>query len=198
MIDPKDCYWFPMRVTYSREMQVKDYLDSLGVECFLPLHYVPIKGRHPRHQELKPVINNLIFLHSSQESITELKNTRAELLPLRYMTHPVMGIDGKNMISEIMTIPELQMDNFIRVASDYDHADVVVNTPLIEKPGQRVRIVEGKFAGVEGVIKRVRGNKHVVVQLEHVAMAAIVDFVPKAWLLLIDEEKTNKEVLVKK
>ena len=187
MVDVNAQYWFPMRVTYSREMLIKEYLGELGVECFLPLHRVPIKGRHPRHQELKPVINNLIFLHSTQKNITELKMTKEKLLPLRYMTHPVMGVDQENTIREIMTIPDKEMENFIRVASNYDRVDVVVDAVFVGKPGQRVKITEGDFAGVEGIIKRVRGNKHVVVQLESVAMAAIIDFVPRACLLLMDE-----------
>ena len=32
--DPKK--WFPMRVTYQREMKVKAELDKLGIECFVP------------------------------------------------------------------------------------------------------------------------------------------------------------------
>ena len=31
--------WFPMRVTYQREMKVKAELDRLGIECFIPMKY---------------------------------------------------------------------------------------------------------------------------------------------------------------
>ena len=33
--DPKT--WFPMRVTYQREMKVKAELDRLGIENFVPM-----------------------------------------------------------------------------------------------------------------------------------------------------------------
>ena len=36
--DPKS--WFPMRVTYQREMKVKAELDRLGIENFVPLRYM--------------------------------------------------------------------------------------------------------------------------------------------------------------
>jgi len=36
--DPKT--WFPMRVTYQREMKVKAELDRLGIENFVPLRYM--------------------------------------------------------------------------------------------------------------------------------------------------------------
>jgi transcription antitermination factor NusG len=48
-----------------------------------------------------------------------------------------------------------------------------------------VRVNEGHFAGVEGVIKRIRKNKHVVVQIEGVAAVAIT-FVPASYLTLIE------------
>ena len=35
--DPK--MWFPMRVTYQREMKVKAELDRLGIENFVPMRY---------------------------------------------------------------------------------------------------------------------------------------------------------------
>lgn len=35
--DPKT--WFPMRVTYQREVKVKAELDRLGIENFVPMRY---------------------------------------------------------------------------------------------------------------------------------------------------------------
>ena len=45
--DPKT--WFPMRVTYQREMKVKAELDRLGIENFLPMRY---KGKHSINHRL--------------------------------------------------------------------------------------------------------------------------------------------------
>jgi transcription antitermination factor NusG len=55
---------------------------------------------------------------------------------------------------------------------------------FIGKEGRRVRINEGAFAGVEGVIKRIKRNKHVVVQIEGVTAVAIT-FVPSSYLSII-------------
>ena len=56
--------WFPMRVTYSRELKVKAELDRLAIENFLPMTYklVDADTENP-HRELVPAINNLIFIH---------------------------------------------------------------------------------------------------------------------------------------
>jgi transcription antitermination factor NusG len=39
-----------------------------------------------------------------------------------------------------------------------------------------VRVAEGEFAGVEGVVKRIKNNKCVVVRLEGIATVAILRF----------------------
>lgn len=191
MLKTEEIHWYPMRVTYSREMLAKDYLDSIGIESFIPMRYVPIKGKHPRHRELKPAITSLIFIRSSQKSITELKMTKRELNSLRYIMTPVLD-DKNNVIrKEILTVPDKQMDNFIKVASvNDDRVFYMENLDFAGKPGQRVKVVEGDFAGVEGTIKRVKKNKCVVVQIENVAAVAIA-FLPAAFLLPLDDENSK-------
>ena len=42
--DPKT--WFPMRVTYQREMKVKAELDRLGIENFVPMRYKVVESQN--------------------------------------------------------------------------------------------------------------------------------------------------------
>ena len=61
--DPKT--WFPMRVTYQREMKVKAELDRLGIENFVPMRYKVVESQNDGDMELRrvlvPAISNLIF-----------------------------------------------------------------------------------------------------------------------------------------
>ena len=50
--------------------------------------------------------------------------------------------------------------------------------------GKKVKIFDGPFAGVVGIIKRIKRNKHVVVQIENIAAAAI-EFVPTNYMMEI-------------
>ena len=87
--------------------------------------------------------------------------------------------------SEIMIVPDNQMNNFIRVASAQDDKVFFLNyEELNDKTNKRVRIIDGYFAGVEGIIKRINRNKRVVVQIEGVAAVAIA-FVPTSCLQLL-------------
>lgn len=181
VVTPSFC-WFPMRVTYSREEKVKQYLDTLQIENFLPMRVGLVRNRDGKpKRKLVPAVPNLIFIHSTQELITELKMTRRELQPLRYMTNHVA--DGGH---SILKVPDRQMQNFMRVAAVQDNSVFFLQTnDFLQKEGRRVRIVEGDFAGVEGVIKRIHRNKHVVVQLDNIAAVAIA-YVPGSFLQEID------------
>ena len=70
--DPR--IWFPIRVTYQREMKVKAELDRLEIENFVPMRYKMVDdGSEIPRRELVPAINNLIFVRSTQERISGLK-----------------------------------------------------------------------------------------------------------------------------
>ena len=177
--DPKT--WFPMRVTYQREMKVKAELDRLGIENFVPMRYriaeSQIDGESELRRVLVPAINNLIFVRSSQERISELKMTNEVLEPLRYMMDHTVGKPH-----EIMSIPDRQMENFMRVASVTDDSVMFLDeSTIVGKEGKRVEIMGGAFEGVTGVIRRVKRCKRVVVELEGIASVAIA-FVPAGLL----------------
>ena len=175
--DPK--LWFPMRVTYSREMKVKAELDRLEIENFVPMTYKLVCSDNGKlHRELVPAINNLIFVRSTQGRISELKTTNEVLEPLRYMLDHTAGKEH-----EIMTVPDRQMENFMRVASMTDDSVMFLDEKtIVGKEGKRVKIIGGAFEGVEGVIRRVKRCKRVVVELEGIASVAIA-YVPAGLLM---------------
>lgn len=182
--DPE--FWFPMRVTYSRELKVKAELDRLGIENFLPMTYklVDADTEHPR-RELVPAINNLIFVRSSKSRISSLKSTEV-LQPLRYIMDRTAGQEHT-----IMTVPDVQMENFMRVASRTDDSVLFLNDEtVVGREGKRVLITGGVFDGITGVIRRVKRCKRVVVELEGIASVAIA-FVPAVLLKEIGSKEKN-------
>ena len=181
--DPK--IWFPMRVTYQREMKVKAELDRLEIENFIPMTYRFTESRKQGDTELRrelvPAINNLIFVHSTKERISELKVSNELLEPLRYMIDQTAG-----EAHTIMTVPDKQMENFMRVASVTDDSVMFLDeTTIVGKEGKRVEIMGGPFEGVTGVIRRVKRCKRVVVELEGITCVAIA-FVPVGLLKEIE------------
>ena len=177
--DPKT--WFPMRVTYQREMKVKAELDRLGIENFVPMRYKVMESQNDGDAELRrvlvPAINNLIFVRSTQERVSELKQTNEVLEPLRYMMDRTASLEHA-----IMTVADREMENFMRVASRTDDSVMFLdNETVVGKEGKRVEIMGGAFEGVTGVIRRVKRCKRVVVEIEGVASVAIA-WVPAGML----------------
>lgn len=173
-----------MRVTYGRELRMRQYLDSRGIECFLPMRYAIVERGGDRCRRLVPAISNLIFVRDTRERITFLKQNDAYAAPLRYMTTRPSALS--DAAPEIITVPDRQMENFIRVASVKDESVMFLDLDSCEaKRGVRVRIIDGVFAGVEGTVKRIAKNKRVVVEIQGVAAVAIT-FVPRNYLVRID------------
>ena len=178
----KSLQWFPMRVTYNRELKVKEHLDTIDVESFIPLRYEFVGKGNDKKRKLVPAIHNLIFIRSTKQQLTYLKQSVKELEPLRFIVRTTL--DGN---SEILRIPDRQMENFRRVASVQDDSVMFLQPgDYINKVGRRVLITEGVFAGVEGVIKRFKNNRHVVVQMEGLAAVAIT-YVPTNYIATINE-----------
>lgn len=176
----EELHWFPMRITYHRELKIKSCLDNLKIENFLPMRYEMIETAKGSKRKLVPAIHNLIFVHSSQNTITSLKMGKKEFDPMRYMTKKDL-----NGTHEIIHVPDRQMENFIRVASTQDDTVFFLDpSDYLSKIGKKVRIVAGPFKDVEGVVKRIKKNKSIVVQIEGVAAVAIA-FVPANSLIFI-------------
>jgi transcription antitermination factor NusG len=171
---PDDVHWYPMRVTYQRVKAIKTLLDADHVENFLPMHWVwQEKKDGQRELNHRPLIASMIFVRDTRDHIIKLKQLPG-YEPLRFYTRPSQTLKDRR---EIFPIPDKQMADFIRVSSSGDERVVFLeDTDYLRSVGQRVRVAEGKFAGVEGVVKRIKNNKCVVVRLEGIAAVAILRF----------------------
>lgn len=167
--EPEAKVWYAIRVTFNREMKVKDDLDLRGIESFVPMKYVLGTRRGKRVKKLVPSIHNLIFFHIEPSLMKEYKATTK--LPIRYIMNPAT--------KKPVVVPEQEMKNFIAVAGTYDEQLQYI-TP---KPGQftrgdRVRILGGPFEGAEGVLRRVKGNSYVVVSVNGLVAVATTSIHP--------------------
>ncbi len=169
-----------MRVTYNRELRVKARLDELGIENYLPMKYTVVIRGGDRVRKLVPAVSNLIFVRAVRYHLTSLKYNDEILHPLRYMTRTDISAPERH---EVMVVPDRQMNDFISVSRmvDDDRVRYLRYDPFLDKPGQRVRIVDGNFAGVEGVIKRIGKNRQVVVMIPGIA-AITLSSIPCTWI----------------
>jgi len=173
--------WYPLRVTYNRELKVKADLDARGIANFVPMRYVRQERNGVMIKRLVPSIHNLIFVHIEPSRMKDYK-MRTEL-PIRY----IMNRETRKPL----TVPARQMESFIKVAGTYDEKIIYLNpNPGDFRQGERVRIIGGMFAGTEGVFVRVKGDRRVVVNIEGV-VAVATTFVHPSMIEKIDSDDNS-------
>lgn len=172
--------WFAIRITYGRELLLKDMLDVEKIENFIPMRYDYILKNGRRLRKLVPAIHNLVFVHSTRQRIDELKEKFGVKIPMRY----VMNRTSHQPI----IIPDIQMRSFILVSGSYDEAVLYIEpTELALTKGQKVRITDGIFKGVIGEFVRIRHDRRVVVNIEGV-MAIATTFVHSSLIEPIEND----------
>ncbi len=160
-----DIHWYPLRVTYSRELLLKEFLDSDGVENFIPMRYEYVKKGDRKIRKLVPVVHNLVFVHTSLERIECIKQSPGFSLVVRYI------IDRET--HQPLIIPEVQMRSFIAVSGSYEEQIVYLDPEITAlQKGDRVHITGGIFEGVEGIILRVKGDRRIAVCIQGVMAVA--------------------------
>lgn len=163
--------WYALRVTYSQEMKIKEYLDSCALQNFIPMTYTEYYRNGEKKLKKVPAIHNLIFIHCSRNELQELKNNSRISDKIRYiMTKP-----GNTP----MVIPDKQMTDFISVAGSIDEQILFLSPQEITlKKGDRVRITGGIWKGVEGTFVRLKKGLRVVVLLDGLMAVATAGIHP--------------------
>jgi len=165
--------WYPMYVTYSREVQVRDALDKKSVKNFLPMDRVTERVGKKLVHTMQPLIHNLIFVYSNRTQLRELKMFNRDCTHMQFMT-----IKPRNdeQASVVITIPERQMEQFMRAMGVDDalgQRSFLPYTDFLGREGQRIRFLRGPFEGIEGTIKRINKNRHLVITLPYIGALAI-------------------------
>ena len=157
---------------YRNELKAEKVLSGdYGLPFFIPKRYILQLIHGKKVRRLVPAIPGLLFVHASRVQINELK--------LRY---PFMQYVMRKMGSglEYMKVPEKEMNNFIKVASQTEeHPTYFAPEELNLRAGTRIKVIGGAFDGAEGYFMKVKGkrNRRLVVKLEGV-MAISVEVSP--------------------
>lgn len=157
--------WYVVRVTYQRELVAQRLLEEMGIESFVPTQKVKRRksgGGYYIREVAK--VHNYLFVHTSEEKIKEIKQSRIPYLRL------VVAPDGDRRVAQYVRAKE--MEDFMRICRSEQAKYLEPEESL--RVGDRVRILAGPLEGVEGIYVRTsaRHEKRVVVQIEGVAAVA--------------------------
>lgn len=140
-------------------------------ETFIPKCYKTVERFGKRHYELTSCISNLLFIYGTRNQIEEERQKQAEIKNDKkwHLLNFIMNHENK-----MITVPNKQMEDFIRVsnlpAEELIPLDIREGESLT---GQRVKVIDGPLVGIEGFIKRIEGNKRVVVTIDGMLATAL-------------------------
>jgi len=167
--------WYPMRIFHSSIKRQNELNELLAKEVSIERTYVPKSLIDPEKKTYISTLVNYIFLNTSLKSLKEIKVNKIRYEHLRYVMNT--GCDEHyNPTSEIAYVPNKQMEDFIRVIeSGNEHVLMIENLDFAFKPGQKVRITQGVFEGVEGILKSIKKHIAVVIPIKNIMPVAIIN-----------------------
>lgn len=173
--------WYVLRASYGREYKAYEYLISRGVDAYYPVRLMIKQYGNVKKRVLESLLPNILFAYCTQEQAKMyVEQTPALDFLTYYINRLVARSDGKRTLP--LTVRYEQLMNFIALTSIHDeHIRVVDNAHCHYKSGDRVKIVDGAFIGVEGRVARVAGQQRVIVEVEGLCKVATA-YIPTAFL----------------
>lgn len=162
--------WFVLRAIFKKELSVRDALRRSGLHCYVPMCYRVETQQGHKLRRLVPAITELVFVHGTEEQISEAKAKLRETC--YWFTKPVLGKNRREKI----TVSDRDMENFIRITEQTERAvNYFRPDELSLAKGDCIRIHGGAFDGVEGILLKVKGKreKQLVVSIPDLAVAAV-------------------------
>lgn len=173
-------HWYALRCTYGREKAAYDYFVAKGIIAFYPTTNAVkiINGKRKVVAESR--LPNIFFAFGTEEQIKTFVYDNVNLPFLRfYYCHVHVGC---RINKTPLIVPDYQMESLkIICAADMDNTIVsLTEVPKFEK-GQLVRVVDGAFKGVIGIVARWQGQQRVGVVVEGL-VTMVTAYVPSAFL----------------
>lgn len=176
-----DTHWFAIRVFYNHIYRIKEELEKKGVQTYMAVKSAPAASPaaaagKPRRRptQLAP---SLLFLRWDAEHLAAFKQDHfSELMVYRRADS-----------TEPAPIDDREMEMFILVTSALGGREVEYAGQTFDfKPGERVRVTEGPFKGAEGVIKRIKKDRKLLVSINGIVVVAVSN-IPAPFLERIND-----------
>ena len=143
-------HWHAVFTASRAEKKVRDRLEELGVECFLPVQTVLRQWTYRKSRVVVPVIAGLVFVRVGRQEQVKVLQTK--------------GVGAA-------VIPDKQMEDF-RFLLDFSEEAVEMTNENI-KAGDLVRVVKGSLRGMEGELIRHKGVTKVLVRIDMLGCAMV-------------------------
>jgi len=152
--------WNVLFVTDKKEKFVLSELKKKNIEAFLPLETV-IKQWSDRKKKLKvPLFPSYVFVKSSEKEYFQILNIKG--------VYKFISFNNKLAI-----VPDVQIEALKELCKSENFRGIIKNT---HKKGDKIRITNGPFHGLEGeLINDVKNNSKIVMRIANIGYSLIID-----------------------
>ena len=148
--------WYVLHVRPRCEKKMADYCAAHAIEHYLPLREETKIYQRRRVLVQKPVFPSYVFILFGAEE-------RALVLKSNVIVRILDVLDQARLVRELAQVRKaLEVDPTLKAYSALKH-------------GQAVRIEEGPFQGLEGIVQTLKGRTRVLLNVEMVGQAVAVE-----------------------
>lgn len=170
-------HWYALKVFYNKVFAVEEELTADGIQSYVPTETTIIERDGQRRHVRRPVVNSLMFFRATRGGALDVQARLAE----RAILYTRAASDGQRRGAPY-AIPDREMDIFMLVTSSGETGlDYFGDAEATFAEGQRVRVTDGPFRGAEGCIKRIHGDRRLLVSIRGICAVATT-YIPKAFL----------------
>jgi len=147
-------HWFAVYTKPRMERKALEHLCRQNFECFLPLAENPYQRRsRPKAQRIEPLFPRYLFLKAipEQHNLAPVRSTQGVVSMVRSGTHLVV------------VPPDVIQALHARINQE---TGLIRLYPVTVQPGDRVRVFDGPFAGVEGLFQAANGEQRALLLIE--------------------------------
>lgn len=173
-------HWYAARILFNKFGFYRQLLDSLDIETFVATHVVydedtiPTDNNVP-HKEVN-TLGSLMFLHTEKNFIQQFRGEHYRYFwPYCERDHVTPAL-----------IPDKEMEIFQLVCRNRSQVIDLGDDKPEYHLGDRVRVTQGIFKGAEGHIKKIKGDRRLIVTVNGISAVATT-FIPFAWLEKVEE-----------
>lgn len=166
--------WYAFKVFYNRVPDVDEEMRGDGVETFFPVvrTYKLVDGEAV--PVVKPAISSLIFVRCTEEAVMVWQKRLSGRVML--YSHVTDGVRRPSPIDE----EEMRVFRLATSVED-DRLEYLDVGSIDYRKGQKVRVTGGPYKDCIGYIKRVKGNRRLLVSVEGIALVA-TSYIPSEFL----------------
>ena len=158
--------WVVLYLKPRCEKKVAEFCRIQGIE-----HYLPLRTERKIYQRRKVIVEKPVFPGYFFSSIDE--TDRLSLIKTNNIVKVIVPHDEKQFLFELEQVRKALM------------ADPTLGSSVALERGKRVRIVGGPFMGIEGMVRAMRGQSKVYLNVEILGQAVVAE-VFREFLEVID------------